>query len=68
MSNQLKFTTPDLCDQFADLVQVVEPLFNSYGGVAAFGGEIVTVKCFEDNSKENYAFRFHYFIVHAFII
>lgn len=45
------FTTPDLCDQFADEVQVAEPLFTSFGGRAAFGGEIVTVKCFEDNSK-----------------
>ncbi len=45
------FTTPDLCDQFPDEVQVAEPLFTSFGGRAAFGGEIVTVKCFEDNSK-----------------
>lgn len=41
--------TPDLCDQFPD-VRVVEPGFNNYGGNKAFGGEIVTVKCFEDNS------------------
>jgi regulator of ribonuclease activity A len=43
-------STPDLCDQFPDDVRVLAPMFNSYGGVAAFGGEIVTVKCFEDNS------------------
>lgn len=42
--------TPDLCDEYPDLVQVVEPLFSSFGGRIAFGGEIVTVKCFEDNS------------------
>ncbi|WP_228141655.1 ribonuclease E activity regulator RraA [Marinobacter sp. X15-166B] len=41
--------TPDLCDQFPDVV-VVEPGFRNYGGVSAFGGEVVTVKCFEDNS------------------
>ncbi len=41
--------TPDLCDEFPE-VQVVEPGFNNYGGNKAFGGEIVTVKCFEDNS------------------
>ena len=45
------FTTPDLCDQFPDDVHVAEPLFTSFGGRASFGGEIVTVKCFEDNSK-----------------
>ena len=41
--------TPDLCDEFPE-VKVVEPGFNNYGGVKAFGGEIVTVKCYEDNS------------------
>jgi len=50
MLNATKIVTPDLCDQYPDLVRVVEPMFNNYGGVAAFGGEIVTVKCFEDNS------------------
>jgi len=40
---------PDLCDEFPE-VQVVEPGFNNYGGIRQFGGEIVTVKCFEDNS------------------
>lgn len=45
------FTTPDLCDAFPDDVHVAEPLFTSFGGRDAFGGEIVTVKCFEDNSK-----------------
>lgn len=46
----MTISTPDLCDQFPDLVQVVTPMFKNYGGIAAFGGEIVTVKCFEDNS------------------
>ena len=41
--------TPDLCDEFPD-VQVVAPGFRNFGGIRAFGGEIVTVKCFEDNS------------------
>lgn len=44
-----KICTPDLCDEYPD-VAVVEPMFINYGGVDAFGGEIVTVKCFEDNS------------------
>ncbi|WP_369602422.1 ribonuclease E activity regulator RraA [Hahella sp. SMD15-11] len=42
--------TPDLCDAHPDKVQVVEPMFGNYGGREAFGGQIVTVKCFEDNS------------------
>ncbi len=41
---------PDLCDQFPELVEVVEPMFCNYGGREAFGGEIVTIKAFEDNS------------------
>lgn len=46
-----QYVTPDLCDAYPDLIQVVEPMFNNYGGIESFGGEIVTVKCFEDNSK-----------------
>ncbi|WP_299592577.1 ribonuclease E activity regulator RraA [uncultured Microbulbifer sp.] len=42
--------TPDLCDDYPELVQVVEPMFVNYGGREQFGGEIVTIKCFEDNS------------------
>lgn len=47
--------TPDLCDQHPDLVRVLEPMLSNFGGREAFGGEIVTIKCFEDNSlvKEN---------------
>ncbi len=44
-----KISTPELCDQYPD-VAVVEPIFTNYGDIAAFGGEIVTMKCFEDNS------------------
>ncbi|WP_226661311.1 ribonuclease E activity regulator RraA [Microbulbifer aggregans] len=43
-------STPDLCDEFADSISVVEPMFVNYGGRERFGGEIVTIKCFEDNS------------------
>ena len=42
---------PELCDQFEDLVQVVEPMFKSFGAKERFCGEIVTLQCFEDNSK-----------------
>jgi len=47
---QVNKSTPDLCDQYPQLVRVVEPMFSNYGGRERFGGEIVTVKCFEDNS------------------
>lgn len=43
--------TPDLCDAYEGEIEVVEPLFNNYGGRSSFGGEIVTIKAFEDNSK-----------------
>lgn len=43
-------TTADLCDKFGDKLSYVAPLFQFYGGKKHFGGEIVTVKCFEDNS------------------
>lgn len=45
----MPIVTPDLCDDHPDLL-VVEPGFQNFGGIDAFGGEIVTVKCFEDNS------------------
>ncbi len=45
----MTYVTPDLCDEHPE-VQVVEPMFGNFGGRESFGGEIVTVKCFEDNS------------------
>jgi len=44
------YITPDLCDAYPERVQVVEPMFSNFGGRDSFGGEIVTIKCFEDNS------------------
>ena len=44
-------STPDLCDQYPELVQAVEPMFSNFGGRENFGGQVVTVKCFEDNSR-----------------
>src|SRR5690554_5522782 len=45
----MQYVTPDLCDAYPD-VAVVEPMFANFGGRDSFGGQIVTVKCFEDNS------------------
>ncbi|OUS29422.1 ribonuclease activity regulator protein RraA [Gammaproteobacteria bacterium 45_16_T64] len=47
----MSFVTCDLCDENPELVSIVEPIFTNYGGKKAFGGEIVTVKCHEDNSR-----------------
>ena len=46
----MNYSTPDLCDEYPDLVSVVEPMLANYGGKDSFAGEIVTVKCYEDNS------------------
>ena len=45
----MQYVTPDLCDAYPN-VDVAEPMFASFGGRDSFGGEIVTVKCHEDNS------------------
>ena len=48
------FSTCDFCDAHkADstgLFRVLPPVFSSYGGIAAFAGQVSTVKCHEDNS------------------
>ncbi|OBU11855.1 ribonuclease E activity regulator RraA [Morganella psychrotolerans] len=43
------FDTSELCDIYQENVNVVEPLFSNFGGCSSFGGQITTVKCFEDN-------------------
>jgi len=44
------FMICDLCDEHPEAVRIVEPLFTNYGARKAFSGEMVTVKCHEDNS------------------
>ncbi len=41
--------TTDLCDAHPDL-QVCAPVFDDFGGAAAFHGPIATLKVFEDNA------------------
>jgi regulator of ribonuclease activity A len=50
------YITPDLCDEYPE-VEVLDPIFNNFGGKESFGGEVGTIKCHEDNSlvKENVA-------------
>ncbi|RBP50877.1 ribonuclease E activity regulator RraA [Arenicella xantha] len=43
-------STPDLCDAYPEQVRVLDSVFNDYGGVTSFFGQVVTIKCFEDNS------------------
>jgi regulator of ribonuclease activity A len=50
----MTISTPDLCDQFEEKpeagLRVLDAIFNNYGAVRRFHGQIVTIKCFEDNS------------------
>lgn len=41
--------TSELCDIYLDQVDVVEPIFSSFGGVSSFYGKVTIVKCFENN-------------------
>lgn len=43
-------SVPDLCDDYFDELTVLAPGFRDFGAKRRFCGEIVTVKCFEDNS------------------
>ena len=43
-------SVPDICDDFIDEISVLDPQFHDFGGRGKFGGEIVTIRCFEDNS------------------
>lgn len=45
----MRIDTSELCDIYSDQVDVVEPIFSSFGGKSAFFGKITTVKCFENN-------------------
>ena len=56
-----KFSTPDLCDEHTDKVTVLDSIFRNYGGKTEFCGQVVTIKCHEDNSlvKEQAATNGH---------
>ena len=45
----LTIATADLYDEHFEELEVCETQFRQFGGVAAFYGEIVTVRCLEDN-------------------
>ena len=46
----MAYSVPDICDDFIDEISVLDPLFSDFGGKSRFSGEVVTLKCFEDNS------------------
>ena len=52
--NALQFATCDLCDvhkkNASGSCRVLPPVFKNFGQHIKFCGEVVTVKCFEDNS------------------
>jgi regulator of ribonuclease activity A len=45
----MQIKTADLWDQFEDEVQVVEPVFRSFGGRNSFWGKAVCLQVCEDN-------------------
>ena len=45
----MRVDTSALCDIYLDQVDVVEPIFSSFGGASSFFGKITTVKCFDSN-------------------
>ena len=53
-TNEMKFATCDLCDAHKNdatgSFRVLPPVFKNFGGLQKFCGEVVTIKCFEDNS------------------
>jgi regulator of ribonuclease activity A len=46
----MTYSVPDICDEFLEEISVLEPLFYNFGGKQRFSGEIITIRCFEDNS------------------
>jgi regulator of ribonuclease activity A len=43
----MEYNTSQLCDTYADLIDVIDPIFSNYGGRHSFSGKVVTIKCFE---------------------
>ena len=54
MTNPLQFATCDLCDAYKNDAsgnfRVLPPVFKDFGLHTKFSGEVVTLKCFEDNT------------------
>lgn len=46
----MSLPTADLCDKYSNDLQIVDPIFQDFGGKLAFSGPIRTIKTFEDNT------------------
>ncbi len=46
----MRINTADLCDKFAEEIEVLELQMKSFGKKTHFHGEVVTLKIFEDNT------------------
>ncbi len=50
----MAFQTCDFCDVYksdvSGLFRVLPPVFQHFGGLVQFAGQVTTVKCFEDNT------------------
>ena len=44
------FSTPNLSDNYPNNIQIGKTLFNSYGAVSSFSGQVETISCADDNS------------------
>lgn len=42
---------PDLFDEYPDTLQLIASAFAVFGGLDNFQGQVVTVSCYEDNSR-----------------
>lgn len=42
--------TTDLCDRYAETLQIAEPTLKNFGGNVVFNGQIATLKVFEDDA------------------
>lgn len=47
----MKDITPDICDRYESQVTLLDLPLQNYGMRSSFWGEIVTVRCYHDNSK-----------------
>lgn len=49
----MEYNTSELCNLYADSIDVLEPMLSNYGGRSSFGGTVVTIKCFESSGIIN---------------
>ncbi|MEG3592436.1 MAG: ribonuclease E activity regulator RraA [Pseudomonadota bacterium] len=42
--------TADLCDSYPEKINIANPIFRDFGQKLAFAGNIITIKCSNDNS------------------